>query len=193
MIKGERVALRPIRDDDWQLIEEWGRDREGLWGPFQRFQLDQIPLLLDAYDRTKLLTRSSGFLLIQAGRESRVVGFVRYSLVEFPDADLPYPEIGFGVDASSRCKGYAQEAVMLLVDYLFSGYPVERVAAFTDVENLPSQRVLEKLGFEREGVLRRSTFRDGRWCDLAMYSVLRSEWCAQKAIRPASKLIHVAV
>lgn len=105
-----------------------------------------------------------------------MVGFVRYALVQFPDADFPYPEIGFGIpDAVARRKGFAKEAVGLLVDYLLSGYAAERVAAFTDVENLPAQRVLEGLDFQREAVLRRAAFRDGHWCDVAVFSILREE------------------
>jgi RimJ/RimL family protein N-acetyltransferase len=68
----------------------------------------------------------------------------------------------------------------------------ERVEAFTDVENLPSQRILDKLGFQREGVLRRSNFRDGRWCDLAIYGLLRDEWCREKAANSIGNLLHVS-
>jgi len=116
-------------------------------------------------------------LLIEAITAQRVIGFVRYTLLKFPDADLPYPEIGFAIaEVSARGQGLAKEAVGLLVDYLFSGYPTERVAAFTDVENLPAQRVLAGVGFQQEGVLRRAMFRDGRWRDISVYSILRNEW-----------------
>lgn len=176
MLKGPRVALRPIREADWEVIEEWGSTREGLWGPFQRFQLDHMRLLREAFDSTGLLTRDSGFLIIELRDSREVAGFVRYTLLPFPDSDMPYPEIGFGLDPRTRGQGYAMEAAALLVDYLFAGYTAPRVAAFTDVDNLPAQHVLEKLGFRREGVLRRSTFRDGAWHDLALYAVLRDEW-----------------
>ena len=176
MVVGKRVALRPLVDGDWSTIEEWAQTRDGLWGPYQRFQMDHVPALKEAYLKTGLLDRDSGFLIIETSDRCRVLGFVRYTLLRFPDADVPYPEIGFGLDPAARGKGYAAEAVSLLVDYLFEGYPAERIGAFTDVENLPSQHLLEKLGFQREGVLRRSTFRDGRWCDLAAYSLLREEW-----------------
>ena len=176
MIKGKRILLRPVQDQDWQIIAGWGEQREALWGAFQRFQLDHLPLLRAAYEQTGLLSRDSALLLIETLKEGEVVGFVRYTLSTFPDADLPQPEIGFGIpEASARGQGYAGEAVNLLVDYLFSGYPVERVWALTEVENQPAQRVLEGNGFQREGVLRRSTFRDGSWRDLAIYALLRSE------------------
>ena len=163
MISGKLVRLRPIRDDDWATIEAWGQDRDGLWGPFQRFQMDHLPKLREAYQHTGLLKRDGGFLLVEELVEPRPVGFVRYTMLSFPDADLPYPEIGCGIpDVQARRKGLAKEAVALLTGYLFSGYPLERVAAFTDVENLPAQHVLEAAGFRREGVLARSTFRDRR-------------------------------
>lgn len=134
MIKGKRIHLRPVRDEDWSLFEEWGKTREALWGPFQRFQMDHLPLLRQAYGQTGLLTREA-------------------------------------------CgKGLAKEAVGLLVVYLFSGYAVERLSSFTDMQNKPAQKLLEALGFQREGILRRVSFRDGAWRVIAIYGLLRDEW-----------------
>lgn len=176
MIRGLHILLRPIQDQDWPVIEEWSREREALWGPFQRFQLDHLPLLRQAYQKTGLLKRESGLLLAETLAARQVVGFVRYTLIPYPDADLPCPEIGFGIPvANAQGKGYAKEAVGLLIGYLFSGYPTERIVAFTDIENLPAQRVMEGLGFQREGVLRRAMFRDGQWREVAAYSILRHE------------------
>ena len=177
MIRGTRVSLRAIQDQDWPIVESWGQHREALWGPFQRFQLDHVPMLRQAFQATGLLKRESGVLLIEINEDKRIVGFVRYTLLPFPDADLPYPEIGFGIpEVEARGKGLAQEAIKLLVDYLFSGYPTERIAAFTEAENVPAQRVLEGQGFQREGVLRRAMFRDGSWRDVVIYGLLRQEW-----------------
>ena len=177
MIKGSHVILRPIQDDDWPIIEEWGHNREALWGPFQRFQMDHVPSLRQAYQQTGLLKRESGMLLIETLEDQQVIGFVRYTLIPFPDSDLPNPEIGFGIPmASAHGKGYAKEAVKLLVDYLFSGYPTERIVAFTDTENIPAQKVMEGIGFRCEGTMRRAMFRNGRWQDIAIYGILREEW-----------------
>jgi RimJ/RimL family protein N-acetyltransferase len=177
MITGARIVLRPIQDQDWPIVEEWGRNREALWGSFQRFQLDHVPLLQQAFRQTGLLTRESGLLLIETLEDQRVIGYVRYTLIPYPDSDLPHPEIGFGIPVvSAQGKGYAKEAVGLLVDYLFSGYPTERIGAFTDGDNIPAQRAMEGIGFRREGILRRAKFRDGQWRDIAIYSLLRHEW-----------------
>ena len=176
MIEGIQIRLRPLRDEDWRKIEEWGSTREALWGPFQRFQLEQVPLLREAYQQTGLLKRDGGILLIETSQDRQAVGFVRYTLLSLPDADLPHPEIGFGIpEIAARGKGHAQEGVRLLVEYLFAGYPVERVSAFTDEGNKPAQRVMESVGFRREGSLRRAMFRDGEWQDVILYGILRPE------------------
>jgi aminoglycoside 6'-N-acetyltransferase len=182
MIKGDQILLRPIREEEWLKFEEWGRSRDALWGPFQRFQMDHLPLLREAFQQTGLLRRGSGILLVETIGDQQVVGYVRYTMLEFPDGDLPHPEIGFGIpEIKARGKGYAQEGVRLLVEYLFAGYPVERVAAFTDKENKPAQRVLERGGFQQEGVLRRAMFRDGRWHDVVIYGILKHELGAKSA------------
>ena len=176
MIEGGQIRLRPLRDEDWHKIEEWGSTREALWGPYQRFQLDHVPLLREAYQQTALLRRDGGMLLIETSQDRQVVGFVRYSLLSLPDADLPHPEIGFGIpDVVARGKGHAREAVQLLVEYLFAGYPAERVSAFTEEGNEPAQRVMESVGFRREGTLRRAMFRDGEWRNILLYGILRHE------------------
>jgi RimJ/RimL family protein N-acetyltransferase len=66
-------------------------------------------------------------------------------------------------------------AQRLLVRYLFAHTQVSRVEATTEITNAAEQRALEKAGFTREGVLRGTTFRQGRWHDQVIYSVLRDE------------------
>ena len=56
MIKGERVALRRMRDDDVPTLEAWAEDPDALWGPFQRFELDRVGALKEAYEKTGLLS-----------------------------------------------------------------------------------------------------------------------------------------
>jgi len=176
MLKGSTVLLRPFTEEDIHQFEAWGRDRERLWGSYQRFQLDHIPQLIVAFHKTKLLSRESGFFIIENLEDSRTVGFVRYSLTQFPDPDILYPDIGFVItDPDARGKGYASEAVRLLLDYLFAGYPTERISAVTDAENIPAQKLLENTGFLCEGTLRRASFRDGKYCDWKIYSILRTE------------------
>jgi ribosomal-protein-alanine N-acetyltransferase len=60
-------------------------------------------------------------------------------------------EIGYGVHAAHRNRGYATEAVRALVAWALGQEAVTRVIARCDPKNAPSIRVLEKAGLEREG------------------------------------------
>jgi RimJ/RimL family protein N-acetyltransferase len=94
----------------------------------------------------------------------------------------PYWEIGYVLIPSERGKGYCTEAAQLAVDYLFLSKDVVRVQATTQLGNLASQKILEKTGFKREGIIRKGEFAWGKWCDLYLYSILRDEWKEPKIL-----------
>ena len=83
--------------------------------------------------------------------------------------------IGVGLAPEFRGRGYGSEAQRLLARYLFAHTQVNRIEATTEITNVAEQRALEKAGFTREGVLRGTAFRQGRWHDQVIYSVLRDE------------------
>ena len=91
MIIGKRIRLRPIKDEDWKIIQLWGENPDAFWGAYQRFQIDHIPLLRAVYDENRLLTRESAFLLVEITETQQIIGYVRYTLSRFPDVDIPHP------------------------------------------------------------------------------------------------------
>jgi len=91
-------------------------------------------------------------------------------------------ELGYAILPSERGKGYGAEAATIMVDHLFLTKDLVRVQAHTNTENKASQRVLEKVGFKREGVLRKLTFLRGAWTDFCIYSILREEWKEPKIL-----------
>ena len=83
--------------------------------------------------------------------------------------------IGIGILAKERGKGYGSRAQRLLVEYLFAHTLFNRIEATTEVDNIAEQRALEKAGFTREGVIRGASFRGGAWRDMVSYSVVRAD------------------
>jgi RimJ/RimL family protein N-acetyltransferase len=83
---------------------------------------------------------------------------------------------------SERGKGYCSEAVKIMVDYLFLSKDTGRIQAQTDPRNTASQKVLEKVGFKKEGTLRKNFFTRGEWRDAYIYSILREEWKEPKML-----------
>jgi [ribosomal protein S5]-alanine N-acetyltransferase len=73
--------------------------------------------------------------------------------------------IGYWVTASLSARGVATAAVALAVDHCFTVAGLHRLEATVRPENVPSMRVLEKLGFRREGLFRRYLNVAGDWRD----------------------------
>ena len=88
---------------------------------------------------------------------------------------------------TDRRKGYASEAIRIMVDYLFLSKDIIRIQAKVDPENLASWKALEKTGFTREGILRKTFYCRGEWRDDCMYSILREEWKEPKILATTEK------
>lgn len=85
-------------------------------------------------------------------------------------------ELGYYVAADAWGNGYATDEARTLADYAFTELRLHRIQAKAFAGNAASKRVLEKVGFEREGVLRDHWYRDGTHEDVHVYGLLESEW-----------------
>ncbi len=81
--------------------------------------------------------------------------------------------VGYWIRQSNWGKGIATEAVGALIERAFQAYHLHRLEAHVALENHASQRVVDKLGFEREGIAREVELVDGRYLDHIQYSLLR--------------------
>lgn len=68
--------------------------------------------------------------------------------------------------------GYGTEAYSQLIDFAFNQRNLHRIQALVLVDNIPSQKLHEKLGFKRDGLLRDSVFKDGQYKSQLVYSLL---------------------
>lgn len=84
-------------------------------------------------------------------------------------------EIGFTVSPEHQGKSFATEAISSLLAYVFGELNKHRVIAITDTENMAAYRLLEKLGFRREGHFIQNVFFKGAWGDEYQYALLHSE------------------
>ncbi|MHB8380702.1 MAG: GNAT family N-acetyltransferase [Acidimicrobiales bacterium] len=90
--------------------------------------------------------------------------------------DFASASMGYCFDDAVWGHGYATEAGRALLQWGFDTLEANRVQAETDTRNAASARVLEKLGFVREGTLREDCIVDGVVSDSWVYGLLRREW-----------------
>jgi RimJ/RimL family protein N-acetyltransferase len=84
-------------------------------------------------------------------------------------------EIGYVVGPAARGKGVATRALRLLTDWGFSELGLERIELWIDTANPGSERVAERVGYVREGVLRSYWFKEDIRRDFGVWSRLRTD------------------
>jgi RimJ/RimL family protein N-acetyltransferase len=174
MLLGMLVDLRRVEPSDLPLLAEWTGDIE-VNGEFERFEQTSLAEIerdfeADPDERWYLIVDKAG----------TPVGYVAHGKADGGCW------VGCIVVPAARGKGYATEALQLLVDYLFLHGDIVRIQAELHPANDASRRLVEKVGFTFEGVIRRSAFSRGAWRDVAMYSLLREEWGSPR-ILPAGR------
>ena len=94
--------------------------------------------------------------------------------------------LGYCYSDAAWGHGYATEAARALLRWAYDTLDLNRVQAETDTRNVASARVLEKLGFLREGTLREDCVVDGEVSDSWVYGLIKREW--QPSPEPVSVL-----
>lgn len=85
-------------------------------------------------------------------------------------------EIGYHMDEAHYGKGYATEMVGAWIEQVFRETGIRKLIAFVAEENLASCRVVEKLGFRQEGLLREHYLIQGQPVNEVVYGLLKREW-----------------
>jgi len=135
---------------------------------------------LPAFDREALVASFEELpLLAERGRLMPLVALVEGEVVgcgilHHLDAEREIVELGYFVLPAFRRRGLATRIARIAAEHAFS-LGIERVAAYVNVDNEPSERVLERAGFTREGVVRSMPKPDGRRVDKTLYSLLPGE------------------
>ncbi len=88
-------------------------------------------------------------------------------------------EIGYQIAPEKQGRGLGAAAVAAFVAQVFAETPLRKIVAIIHVSNTASRRLVERLGFRCEGILREHFLIDGVPVDEAYYGLLRADWEAQ--------------
>jgi RimJ/RimL family protein N-acetyltransferase len=174
LLEGKNVNLRIMEKDDLPLFVEWVNKPEvfGEYNPLHQMSKTEAEKMFENPHEEK------SFIIEK--KDGSKIGFIaHFYVLHVAGRQL---EIGYSLVPSERGKGYCTEATQLMVDYLFLSKDTMRIQAQTDPRNVASHKVLEKVGFKKEGTLRKSMFIRGEWRDAYIFSILREEWKVPKIL-----------
>ncbi len=172
-IRTGRLTLRPFSRGDARAVLAYSQDAD--WAEYQqttpRSEGEAERVVADFVKRD--WENEPAWAIT---RDGDVIGLV--SLVF--QAGRRIALLGYGIHERHRGLGLTGEAVRAVLDEAFRVLPqLTRVTANTDARNERSHRLLERLGFRREGTLRSGAVTaSGELVDGAIYGLLRAEWLA---------------
>ena len=170
-LRGESVTLRfPTLDDVDAILPAFTDPELRDAGNLPAFDREALSASID--DLPGLA--ATGRLLALAAVDPRSNEVVGGGMLHHLDSERKIVEIGYFVLPHARRRGIATAIARLLAGHAFS-LGIERVAAYVNVGNLASERVVERAGFTREGVVRSMPKPDGRRVDKTLFSLLPGE------------------
>ncbi|HEY1090256.1 MAG TPA: GNAT family protein [Burkholderiaceae bacterium] len=177
MLQGKRIHLRHVTEADLPLLINMANN-PAIRGPHGPSLLRSPHLLRKGFAEDGFSSEDREQLLV-CDQLGMVIGDVVHFKARRYAAGR---ELGWCIfEHSLRGQGYASEAAGLLVDYLFANLPINRLECCVAPSNIASQRVAEKVGFQREGLARGLMLVNGEYRDGIDYGLLRSDWLSGKA------------
>jgi ribosomal-protein-alanine N-acetyltransferase len=178
-LRTARLQMRPFTDADADAL----------------FTLHSNAYVLRYWDAPPWSQRSRAERFIATSRQMTAEGtgarlaidrlsdgaFIGWSSLSRWNPDYRSALLGYCLDDAQWGHGYATEAARALLQWAFDTLDLNRVQAETDTRNAASARVLEKIGFVREGTLREDCVVNGEVSDSWVFGLIRRDWQAPSA------------
>ncbi len=96
--------------------------------------------------------------------------------IKLEETDIRIAEVGITISHTEQKKGYAKETLKSILTFLFSIDDFHRVVEIVDTENEASIKLLESIGFRKEGHFIENIFFKGKWGSEFLYAMLKKDW-----------------
>lgn len=174
VLDGTRVRLRGIETSDFGAFYALHSDPRVMrywsfpaWTAHEQAR-DYFATACSAHDASRMLCWA-----LAARADDRLIGAVTLCDI---DRAQGRASIGYALGHAHWGRGIAREAVSLALAYAFDGLALRRIEADIDPRNDASRRLVERLGFRQEGLLRERWHIAGETCDTVLYGLLAREF-----------------
>lgn len=167
-IKTKRLLIRKFKFKDWQAVYEYTSDVNVMkYIPEGVFTEEDVKEFIN-----KNIGDTAEKFAVVLIDENIVIGhivFYKYF------GEHTY-EIGWVFNPKYYNRGYASEAAQAILKFGFEKMKLHRIIATCQPENIPSYRVMEKIGMRREGYFKKCIPKGNEWWDEYYYAILEEEW-----------------
>lgn len=174
VIETERLVLRKVTSEDAKSIFKYLSNKEVMkYVGLEPYKSEEDTLDEIAWYQSILEKKTGirwGITLRDQGEVIGSCGFLNTISQHYRT------EIGFELSNEYWGQGIAREAIQAVIQYGFKSLGFNRIEALIEPPNIPSQKLVERIGFFREGLLRGYEFTCGKFDDLYMYSLLKKDF-----------------
>ncbi len=161
-------AVLAFYTENRQFLKEWEPARSNHF-----FTIEHIKSLVEGTLETARLDQSYSFGIFLKAQPERLIG--RINLANIVRGISHSANLGYALAQEYNGRGYATDAVRLMLSFAFQELDLHRVGAATLLHNYGSMRVLEKNRFRREGLALRYLQINGRWQDHYLFALTAEE------------------
>jgi ribosomal-protein-alanine N-acetyltransferase len=144
----ERLILRPWKQEDREPYAILNGNPEVMRYLLRTLTREESDKMVDVIEQ-KMAANGWGLWAVEEKSSGAFIGFVGLNIPAYELPFSPIIEIGWRLDKPFWGKGYAPEAAAKALEIGFNQYGIEEIVAFTALENVASQRVMEKIGMRR--------------------------------------------
>ena len=170
-LRTERLVLRPFNMGDVEDVLAYASDPE--WNRYLGLPEPYTHRSAEEFVSSMVLADWETNPMWAIVHEGRVCGGINLTT-----RGRDQTELGYSITRPLWGQGFMTEAARAVIDYGFQSMGLARIYSFADIRNKCSWRVMEKLGMEREGVMRSNRQARGEYVDDVLYAILRDEWSA---------------
>ena len=182
--QGPHIRLRAVEPSDAEMFFEWNRDAEMnrnlemVWPPGSLARQQRWAEKTATQDPT-----GDAYFCVLENEQGEAAGIISTHRCDRRAGTFMY---GVAVRREHQRKGYASEAILLILRYFFEELRYQKVTIDVHSRNLASIRLHERLGFQLEGRLRRMVYTEGQYFDELLYGLTAEEFHALHAgsLRP---------
>jgi RimJ/RimL family protein N-acetyltransferase len=178
VFEGRLVRLRGIEPEDWETFQAWNVDteaaRSGYWIPFPGSKERQRQW---AAKRAQQDGADDIFFFVIETLAGEAVGSISTNECDRRNGTFSY---GIMIAREHWRRGYASEAIRLLLGYFFRELRYQKVTARVYSFNAASLALHDHLGFVREGRLRRMRYTDGQYFDEVIFGMTAEEFATSR-------------
>jgi RimJ/RimL family protein N-acetyltransferase len=138
------MVIRNFSPDDWHDLQEIIIDKEA-----SKYAFSDYPFPTgerEVKEITNWFSQGDNFLAVYEKAEKKIIGYIAINSERQSEYNL-----GYCLHSDYKDKGYATEACIAVVNYVFSNLNTEKFVTGTSVSNEPSCKLLTKLGFHKTG------------------------------------------